>query len=382
MMGAKRQHNKNLPVGIYRVRGRFQIQWMDPVAHKRMRELLPKGTTLDRAKRARERKLIDVEDGAPTTSASSKITYDVLVKSRSTGLGTAHKQARRFPHMDDYFQGRKAATITYAALEDYVRHRQQQDAADATIHNELAALRNAFRRARRAGLVAVVPDFPMPQVQNVRESYFTVEELDRLLRLLPAYLRPPVQFAALTGMRAGNVFGLEWDHVEWGAGTVRVPIGMTKTGEPIRFPFAHGSPLEKLLRDQERRKRGPCVFHRKGRMIKSYHGAWRAAVRKLGPAGYGTQYDPRTGTTRQVLKRFHDLRHTFAQMMTDAGVPAAEILDLGGWQTPTMLERYRISSQEAKKRAVAQRDAHVEAERAKPKVIDMMRDLKVAGGRR
>jgi integrase len=223
----------------------------------------------------------------------------------------------------------------------------------------------------------------MPHVQNVRESYFTVEELDRLLRVLPAYLRAPSQFAALTGMRAGNVFGLKWPDVDFGAGVVRVPFGMTKSGEPLTFPFAHGSPLEKLLRAQEGVKRGPSVFHQKGHQIKSYHGAWRATMRKLGPAGYGTQFDPRTGTTRRVMKRFHDLRHTFAQHATEAGLDEATLLALGGWKTRNMLDRYRISSQDAKRKAVAQRDAHVAAEREKkPRVLDFAKPRRTAGSRR
>lgn len=378
-MGAKRQHDKNLPPGIYRVRGRFQIQWMDH--SKRQRELLKPGTSLAQAVRARERKLMEVEDGTPTQSASSRVTYDTLVAERAVALTTEHKRAKPHPAMDAYFSGRKASTITYSVLQEYVAARQADGAADATIHNELAALRNAFRRGRRANLVVRVPDFPMPTVQNVRESYFTVAELDRLLGILPTYLRGPVQFAALTGWRAGNVFDLEWEHVDFKAGTVRVPIGQTKTGEPVSIPFEHDSALAHLLREREGRKRGPYVFHKKSRPVKSYAGAWRAAMRALGPAGYGSQFDQRSGTTRPVMKRFHDLRHTFAQILTEAGVAEATVLELGGWKTPAMLRRYRIVNDAAKRQASAQRDAHVAAERekeAKSQVIDLRRTLRAA----
>ena len=174
---------------------------------------------------------------------------------------------------------------------------------------------------------------------------------------------------------------MPWTHVDFGRGTVRVPFGRTKTGEPLVIPFDHGSALEKLLRAQERVKRGEFVFHRHGERIKSYHAAWRTAVKKLGDDGWGEQYDPRTDTTKKVLKRFHDLRHTFAQMMTDAGVPEAEILSTGGWKTRAMLDRYRISSQEAKRKAARQRDKHVEAERRKAtKVVDFRQAA--AGGAR
>src|SRR2546425_2311445 len=114
-MGAKRQHDKNLPAGIYRVRDRFQIAWMDH--GKRLRELLKPGTALDRAVRLRNRKLDEVEDGTPTQSASAKITYDRLLAARARALETAHRATRAFPAMDAYFHGRKAATISYSVLE-------------------------------------------------------------------------------------------------------------------------------------------------------------------------------------------------------------------------------------------------------------------------
>jgi integrase len=271
-----------------------------------------------------------------------------------------------------YSGGWRATAVTYATLQTYVTDRQQAGAADATIANELAALRRSFRLGKKAGKVMVVPEVPMPEVVNVRESYFTIPQLDKLLTLLPVYLRAAVQFAVLTGWRAANVFGLTWEHVDFGRGVVRVPIGRTKSGEPITTPFAHGSALERLLREQERGKAGPYVFHRDGHPIKSYDAAWRSAMTKLGKDGYGAQYDPKTGTTKRVRKRFHDLRHTFAQLMTDAGVPEQAILELGCWKTRSMLERYRIVNEDAKKSAVALRDQYVAQEREKAaKVVPM-----------
>jgi len=79
----------------------------------------------------------------------------------------------------------------------------------------------------------------------------------------------------------------------------------------------------------------------------------------------------------QVRPRFHDLRHTFAQHMSDAGIPDAEILKLGGWRTRAMLDRYRIESTAAQRAALARRDAHLAAERKAAKratrVIDLLK---------
>jgi integrase len=368
-MGAPRQHDTklNLPTGIYRVRGRLQIQWMDN--GKRCRELLKLGTSVEQAAKLRERKLGQVEDGIPT--ARNRTTFDALLAAYNRSLESRHKQVRRYPALDAAFTGRRAATITYAVMQSYVTDRQKASAADATIHHELTALRAAFRLARKAGLVAIVPDFPMPRVQNVRASYFTVEQLTLLYTKLPVWLAPAAQFAALTGWRRANTFGLTWDHVDFGVGAVRCPIGTTKSGEPLACPFTHGSALAELLRAQERVKRGPWVFHRsKGRKITNdiYKAPWRKAITAMGEAGIGEQYDPRAKTTRPVPKRWHDLRHSFCQHMSDAGVADADIQQLGGWKTRAMLDRYRIvTNRDRQLAAVAQRDDYV-AEQTATKV--------------
>src|SRR6266550_8792779 len=105
-MGAKRTHDKTLPTGIYRVRGRFQIAWMDH--GKRQRELLKAGTSLDRAVRLRSRKLDEVEDGTPTTSASNKVTYDRVMEAYNRKLEAAHKDGRHYPQLNTAFHGRRA----------------------------------------------------------------------------------------------------------------------------------------------------------------------------------------------------------------------------------------------------------------------------------
>jgi len=51
--------------------------------------------------------------------------------------------------------------------------------------------------------------------------------------------------------------------------------------------------------------------------------------------------------------RTHDLRHTFATWLSDAGVPLATIAELGGWEKIEMLEIYCNPSQEHKIEALS-----------------------------
>lgn len=360
--------------GIYEVgRNRLMIQWSD--RNGRHREWLPSGATLTDAKDLRKKKLGEAAEGK-LAALPGRCTFATLVAL----LQAEHDLKRRkkplnVKRLEAAFAGWRARDIDRAALERYVADRRRAGAADATIHNELAALRRGFRLAHRDRLVADVPAFPMPDVQNVRECWFSVAELDQLLALLPAAVRPAVEFAALTGLRKGNVFALRWEEVDFARCEIRFSGVQLKNKRPLTIPFTVDSRLHALLREQQRRRRRKrTVFESTPRVLRK---AWAKAVGRRGLNKWGRQWDSRVGSFKRVRPHFHDLRHTFAQHMSDAGVPEAEILNTGGWRTRAMLDRYRVASTEAQRKALEQRDAHLEAEReAAAKAAEVV-DLKV-----
>ena len=52
--------------------------------------------------------------------------------------------------------------------------------------------------------------------------------------------------------------------------------------------------------------------------------AWRAALKRAGIEDF----------------RWHDLRHTWASWLTQAGTPANVLQELGGWESESMVRRY------------------------------------------
>lgn len=290
----------------------------------------------------------------------------------------------------DHWAGWRVVDIDYAAIEKFVVDCQRAGLANGTIRVRLAYLHRAFRVAKIKGLVAEIPEFPALRVQNTVECYFTPTELTRLYRVLRAetpHLAAAVEYAALTGWREGNVFDLTWDHVSFAEGKVHAPAGTTKNRDAIVTPFSLQSPLNALLRRQHRVTGGLGeVF----RIEPHWRRAWRRAVGEGGLDKWGTKFDsrldPATGKPRGAVKvrpRFHDLRHTFAQHMTDAGVAEGTIQESGGWKTRSAFERYRINTDRAKRDAMEQRDAYVERERAAaqraPRVVDLNARRKAAG---
>lgn len=357
--------------GIYeRPSGRLQVAWR--AGGRLHRELLAAGITLTEAKAFRRRKLGDAAKPQQLKQAPTRCTFETLVEL----LAAEHALHRRskplnLAQLTEHFAGRRATQIDAAALEAYVVERRTAGAADATIRNQIGTLRHALRLAKKKGWLDDVPDIAMPEVQNVRECYFTETEVDRLLALLPRALRSAVEFAALTGLRRANVYGLTWDEVRFDRSEIALAGVQMKNGSPLAIPLTLR--LIALLRAQQRqRSNSLTVFARHDKLMRK---AWPKAVGSEGLDKWGRQWDARVGGFVRVRPRFHDLRHSFAQHMIDSGVDEGTVMALGGWKTRAMLERYAIKTDAAKRRALAQRDAHLRAERQAAKKAARVLDL-------
>ena len=241
------------------------------------------------------------------------------------------------------FGGRRAAHVTAAELQHYIAARQEQNAADATINRELATLARAYSLAIRAGSLIARPHIPRLREDNARHGFFEAHQVQTLLEHLPAYARGPVRFMHTTGWRKGVVLGLLWPDVT-DAG-IRVPAQRTKNPQPLLFPWTgelHAIvEAQRAETDRVEREHGvtvPWLFHNDGQRIGDFRRSWVAACRSAGCPGM----------------LCHDFRRTAARNLVRAGIPERVVMDLVGWKTRAMLDRYHIVSP-GDLRAAAQR---------------------------
>lgn len=241
-------------------------------------------------------------------------------------------------HLRAFFGHSRALDVTTDRINRYIAHRQQEGAANATIRQELSHLKRAFNLAVQAGRLTTRPYIPGIHVSNTREGFFEAGELERVIAELPEPLRPLVRFAALTGWRKAEVFGVQWSQVDFQAGEVR--LWKSKNDEPRVFPFHALPPLRELLEAQREhtraleRERGeiiPWVFHRNGRPIREIKQAWTAACERAGMKGW----------------LFHDLRRTAVRNLERAGVPRSVAMKLTGHKTESVYRRYAIADSRA-----------------------------------
>jgi len=293
--------------------------------------------------------------GAFVAPDTKRVTFDDLAQLVRTdyvvnGLKSADRLEDSLKRLGRVFAGVRARTITPDRLNRYVADRLAEKAAPQTVKNELGALHRAFVLGKRARKVAEVPEFPIIEVHNTRTGFFEEPDFRALLGELPEPLRPPLEFAYLTGWRVpSEVLVLRWAQVDLGAGMVRLEPGTTKNGEGRTFPFGALPPLKALLERQreltsaDERRLGaiiPFVFHREGRPIRDFHKVWRAACERAAHEG--------DGVLRQVVRPAlltaipHDLRRTAVRNLVRAGVPEVIAMKLTGHLTRSVFDRYNI----------------------------------------
>jgi|SRR5579862_1460570 len=230
-------------------------------------------------------------------------------------------------HLLPFFGRRRMAAITTADVRRYVARRRGEGAKNATVNRELSVVKRAFSLAIATGTLASRPHIALLREDNVRRGFFALDEFEAVRRRLPADLGDFVSFLHTTGWRwRSEAARLRWTDVSFDAGEVRLEPGTTKTGEGRVFPFT--TELRALL---ERRRRitsqtGLVFTRANGAPVRSFNKAWATACRAAGVPG-------------RVL---HDFRRTAVRNLVRAGVPERVAMQMVGWKSRQMLDRYHI----------------------------------------
>jgi integrase len=185
-----------------------------------------------------------------------------------------------------------------------------------------------YEDARNVGLIESNPfaNLRLPATEKT-ESVCppTIEEFRSLLAacsVLGGYgreFRAMIQFAAWTGIRAGELHALQWGDVDGDLLHIRrsrktdLSIGKPKNGKERTIALL---PQARVLDQVPRRNRSPFVFHSaRGAALNkgSHHYAWRT-VR----AASGIHVEREAAGLPNV--RWHDLRHFCATQLLEAGL--------------------------------------------------------------
>jgi integrase len=222
-------------------------------------------------------------------------------------------------NFNEVFGTRIVSSIKLQDLEEYQEKREEEGKAAATIDMEISITKTmvikafdndlvdgrtvkAFRRVKRK----------LRHGDNARKRTLTMEEYLRLVEVAASHLKGIITTAFNTGMRAGELRGLRWSHIDREHWLIRLPADVTKESRAKVVPMNHH--VKKVLAGLTRTIHHDFVFTYKGEAIGDNGGFKKSFITACLKAGIPQGHNEENGIT------FHDIRRTVKTNMLNAGV--------------------------------------------------------------
>jgi integrase len=220
-------------------------------------------------------------------------------------------------------------------LERIKTHMAKAGLAPRSIAYCLDVVRQVFNHAAALGLYESEPPtakVKRPKADNRRLRFLTQAEASTLLEALSKVSTDLHSMALLSlqcGLRAGELFNLQWRDIDLTGGTLTLRDKKNKRTRPAYLT----KPALKMLKDRATTKDHELVFpSRSGGRRQQISRVFGKTVDEQGLNDGVT--DPRDKVV------FHTLRHTFASWLVMEGTPLYTVGKLLGHSTSAMTERY------------------------------------------
>jgi integrase len=341
---------------------RGDVYWYEFIfAGKRIRESTKSHskTVAKEAEKDRRRSLERTFVGLPAEKREDRIQTVADLVTRYLGhYGLNHRAKSiafangRLAHVRRLLGSTVLPDLTEDLVRSYIRTRLSEGSVGRTVNMELGELSRSIEKPW---------SLLWPKVRKLEErkdvgKALSPKEESKLIAAVVDHASPNrsqtlgtfIRTALLTGMRSGEIASLTWGQVDLSQRVVTVGKAKTSSGTGRQIPM------------------NPQLFE-----VFSAHADW--FTRRFGdtrpayylfPFGKPTPNDPTRPITdvtsawealrkrAGVQCRLHDLRHTAATKMAEAGVPESTMLALMGHMSRAMMERYSHIRMAAKREAV------------------------------
>jgi integrase len=237
-------------------------------------------------------------------------------------------------------------------LENYQIERERQGAAYATIDMEISLAGTMINKAFDNDMVdgRVLRAFrsikrKLKPGSNARTRIVSVVEYLKIIAAAPQHLKGIVVTAYNTGMRMGEILGLQWSFVDYDYAFFRLPPELTKEDRPRIIPVNYH--LEEVLKKTVRAVHHDYVFTYRGNSF-AEGGIKRSFKTACKNAGVPYGRKAQNGMT------FHDFRRTFKTSMLTAGVEKVYRDAIVGHTLKGMDIHYLVLSDELLRAAIDQ----------------------------
>lgn len=185
--------------------------------------------------------------------------------------------------------------FTDSDVNDFVQARLLEEAGPYAINRALAVWRRVHSVARKSWKVSVqmIDWGEYMSDEAKRLAFFTIEQIRKILELIPVHIALAIEWSVYTGCRLEETYGLTWPEVKLKEAKAEV----TAKGGKQHTIWLGPQALDVLGRCDTQRR---YVFDGTNRRRH-----WEGALAKMG----------------LDAMRWHDLRHTHATWLRQAGVP-------------------------------------------------------------
>jgi integrase len=247
-------------------------------------------------------------------------------------------------HLEKVFASIPADTLTTQQVTSYVTQRLAESPrpANATINRELATLKRMYKLGVKHSMLKLsdVPYFPMLRERNTRKGFLNDARYVDLARTTSEgglYLRALFEIAVNYGWRKSELISMRCSQVDVTERSITLNPGETKNDQARMVRMT--AVVHELLRGLVAGKQPSDKVFTRGRgnrPISGFRKAWKTATTKAGCPGL----------------LFHDLRRSAVRNLLRDGVTEKVAMELAGFKTRSVFDRYHIVCEEDLDRAV------------------------------
>jgi integrase len=244
------------------------------------------------------------------------------------------------------FKGKTLRQITPPIIENFKQEflskptKHDGKRSPTTVNNHLSVLSKIFSLAVDSELVETNPCFRVRkfQINNQRLRVLSGDEEVQLFAALDGneLVKQIITVALHTGMRRGEIFNLKWFDVDFTRAFIQVRE--SKSNKKRLIPI--NTTIKTLLGNLKRRNEYIFPSPKTGGKLNDIKRSFRKALKEAEIEDF----------------RFHDLRHTAATRMADAGADAFTLMRILGHSDIKMTSRYTHATDIALRRAVENLD--------------------------
>lgn len=244
-----------------------------------------------------------------------------------------------------FFGKTPISQITTRQIDQYKAHALKKGVSPKTVNNRLAVLGKCIRTAYEwLNLSGVMPKVALLKCPPPQTKYLSADECELLMANAEGVVWEMILTALRTGMRQGEIRGLQWSSINWESGDIIVRHSLNDRTKILETPKSNRErsiPMDSDVYDtlfRRKRQTGYVFLDTDGSIFDS-----QRALRRL------EKIRERAG-----LRKFtwHTLRHTTATQLALKGAPLHVVQALLGHSTINTTMRYAHVSPSALRDAI------------------------------